>query len=223
MVQQSHRNTGRRGKMTLLNEPLWVKIFTSAVIVAWVLAFVNLVEHWRDDRRTKVNIGERVWLSSFGRVEHWEKCPDCFGTKKIHVTLANGEEFDIPCQGCAPGYDPPRGEVQRWTYEAQAEEYTVTGISVSQFKETEYELSGGRIGYESNVFSTKEAALKHSEGLRAEREAEENKRLSYKEKDHRSWAWHVHHYRSELKRAERNAEHYRERLGIAKEKVNDSL
>ena len=46
--------------MTLLNEPLWVKIFTSAVIVAWVLAFANLVEHWRDDRRKRMTVYEVV-------------------------------------------------------------------------------------------------------------------------------------------------------------------
>lgn len=165
------------------------------------------------------SIGDTVWLARFGRVQNWITCPDCFDTLKVGIELANGEKFSVPCQGCTSGYDAPKGQVLRYTFEAEAKRYTVTGVRTSQGQETEYKLDSSRIGYDSTVFATEALALAQSEKLREEHEAEENKRLMRKEKDHRSWVWHVSYYRSALKRAERDAERFREKLGIAREKA----
>ena len=167
-------------------------------------------------------IGDKVWMSNYQRNRHKIECPDCSGTRTIGVVLANGEQYSIPCQGCASGYDPPTGYIDEYVFETQARSYTVTGVRTSSHAPVEYELDrvdgGCYIGRPDTVFATEAEAWAQGEVLKQEEEDEENKRLHSKLKDHRSWAWHVTYYRRELKRAKRDVERYEKGLGIAKEK-----
>jgi hypothetical protein len=36
--------------MSLVGEPLWVRIFTSGVIVAWMVAWFRLFWYWKEEK-----------------------------------------------------------------------------------------------------------------------------------------------------------------------------
>lgn len=157
------------------------------------------------------NIDDTVWLASFDRVEKRVPCPDCGGTKTLHVTLFDGSEFDIQCQGCAGGYEPPKGYVTLFEWEASAERHTVTGVAIRRDAPPHYTFEHGRVDYDGRTFATEAEAIAKAEELREAFETEENRRLLAKTKDHRTWAWHVHYHRSCAKRHRDQAE-YHERM-----------
>lgn len=157
------------------------------------------------------NIDDKVWVASFGRVAKQIPCPDCGGTKKLHVTLFDGSEFDIACAGCAGGYEPPRGYVTIQEWQADAELHTVTGVQSKKDAPPTYYFEGGRLDYDGRTFATREEAIARADELRHAYEADENRRLLAKTKDHRSWAWHVHYHR-DCAKSHREKAAYHERM-----------
>jgi hypothetical protein len=97
--------------------------------------------------KPKYQIGDVVFTGSWKAREHWEKCPDCGGTRTLKVTLFDGTEYIIDCASCAHGYDPLRGTVRTFRYDAEVVELMVQGVSQGCFNDDrgkwEYQL-----GYE---------------------------------------------------------------------------
>ncbi len=143
-------------------------------------------------------------------------CPDCGGTKHLHVTLFNGEELDIPCETCKNGYHGPRGKVSIYSIGAYVREYTIRGI-VTTSNGSSYNLSYWSTYQETcpatgaivarcshpptahvaaeELYVTKDIAeLKASEQQKI-LDQENAARAKLKIKDHKSWAWHVSYHR----------------------------
>ncbi len=180
-----------------------------------------------DTTKDMFKIGDKVFQSSYGRHEKWVTCPDCLGSKRVTVVLGDGTEVKIECGGCYPGgYESSLGVIRQYDYSTQTNERTVTGICM-RGTEVSYELNHfeGQCSYyhgnDTDTFATREEALAYGESKRLENEADENKRLMAKTKDHKSWAWNATYHRREIKRLERDLEHHRRKVQICAAKAKE--
>lgn len=171
------------------------------------------------------NIGDIVYQSEYGRQEHFITCPDCIGSKRVKVILGDGTEISIECGGCDPGgYEPSRGVIRQYRYEAKAMRRTVTGLQINAAG-VEYQLdgtSGGwRCGTPETVFATEAEAVAAGEAKKAEAEAEENRRYLAKTKNEKSWAWNASYHTRCAKRAEADLEYHRGKAIVCKAHVKE--
>lgn len=166
-----------------------------------------------------IKINDTVYFASFEMRKKYIECPDCFGTKHLRVILANGEEHNIECSGCAAGYEPPCGRVVRYEYEARVEEKVVTGMEIRDGVTRYY--SDNSILEQQDTFTTKAEAQQRAEQKAKEWQDEMNRRISMKEKDTRTWAWNVHYHRSCIRRAEKDLAYHKEKLNSALPKLKE--
>ena len=160
-------------------------------------------------------IGAVVYLAEFAPMtEVWVECPDCAGKKYLRVILGNDEEVTIDCV-CY------RGKVAQWEPKAEAVVHTVRGLETMEGADgiqIRYKFSGGRVVDSRDVFATDPEAMIRAEERGEKYAAAQNKRELAKEKDHKTWAWHVHYHRREVKRAKGELERHEAKLDVAKKK-----
>lgn len=166
------------------------------------------------------NIGDQVWRATWDAEKTYVTCPDCGGTKHIRCILHDGSEVTIPCEGCSSGYNPPSGMVHYYKGTARAEPGTVSGVRVEAVRGeqiTEYVVEGVYTHHTKaeDVFATMQEALVRAEARVRENEAEELARISRKDKPTKTWAWHVHYYRKQIRDAEKNIHYYTAKLNAA--------
>lgn len=167
-------------------------------------------------------VGDVVFHAKCGMTEKWIQCPDCFGTEKLKVILGDGTELLLDCMGCAPGMQSPMGVIKSYQWAADVEKRVITGMT----------LNGDKVEYHSHVtdccwntlkpedtFATIEEAAVRAKELEAIHTQEEAERLLRKERDTKSWAWHVSYYRGKIRRAKQDIEYAEKRLGIAQQKA----
>lgn len=175
----------------------------------------------------KFKIGDRVFMSSYDRGEKYITCPDCGGSQKVRMILADDTEIHIECGGCDPGgYRGSTGKVKQYEFSVVVTPYTVTGVKAS-IHEVEYELDnfGGcayRIGKNDNLFPDEQSAMAGGEIKKLEHEAEENKRLLSKTKDAKSWAWNATYHRKCIKDAETQLAYHRSKVQVCAAKAKES-
>lgn len=169
-------------------------------------------------------IGDRVFLASTERCEKWVTCPDCFGKGALRVILGDDSQVSIVCECCSRGMDDmcraqSIGRLKTWEYECAVQPIVIDGREIKEGPEGEkvtyYFNSGAHqryIAYGENVFATEAEALDRSTAIAAERDAEEKKRLSFKEKPHKKWSWHVHYHRREIKDAQKKIAYHESKL-----------
>ena len=75
-------------------------------------------------------LGVTVWHPSNGHNETWVTCPECMGSKVVTLTLGNGEQYQLGCAACGPGYEQPRGVVQETKYCCVPESFTPRRFSI---------------------------------------------------------------------------------------------
>lgn len=167
----------------------------------------------------KFQIGDLVWRASWDYRQNYVTCPDCGGTRALTFIMFDGTEHTIDCAGCAAGYEPPRGVLPVGSYQPVAHSHTVTGMKLRTEGGFEYTLNSGHYVGEEDLFATKEEAEARAELLSQEKAAEDLRRVYKKEKDTRSWAWHVHYHRREIKEAQRRLTYHTQKLNVAKEKA----
>ena len=175
----------------------------------------------------KYQVGEQVWIATTQRTRKYTECQVCYGTKVVHLTLGNGDVLELPCGYCSHGFAPPSGkEVDYWYEIGDFHRKVVKGVRV-EAKGIRYEVGdsldspAGWIRDESDVFATideaKDAADRLAEEANEYRATEHLRKP--KEKDHRSYAWHVGYYKREIKKCEKELKRYREKLVICEEKA----
>lgn len=169
-----------------------------------------------DQIQPKFQIGDQVWRATFDSTEDWVTCPDCGGTKTLKATLFDGAEYIIDCANCSHGYEPPRGAIRLYTRSPQAELGRITGIEICADK-IEYRVSPHWIVDEARLFTDRDSALACAQKMATEARKEEEKRFLKKEKDTRSWAWHVKYHRGQIKEHERQLEYHRRKLQISRD------
>jgi hypothetical protein len=167
-------------------------------------------------------------MASFDRVGKSITCPDCLGSAKVKVTLGTGEEILIECGGCDPGgYQGSTGRIPQYDYAVKVARRTITGVNLRE-DNVEYSLDGEHgqryIGYQEGdytVFATEDDAKVGGEALRAKYEAEENKRLLAKTKNHRSWSFNTNYHRQQIKQLESQLAYHHSKVEICKAKAKE--
>jgi hypothetical protein len=163
-------------------------------------------------------IGDKVWLACYKTVEKTKVCPDCCGNKTLLITMGDNSQLTIPCSACMDGYfEGSRGFLRYLSGEPQAIEITLEGLEIRNNRE-QYYFNNNHIAEPQNIFTDKTSALLQSQELAKSVEENELKRLSYKQKDHKSWSWHVSYYRGIIRQAEKDIERAKERLNVAMSK-----
>lgn len=171
-------------------------------------------------------IGQTVYRSDFDRRERRIVCPDCLGSKRVKVVLADETEISIECGGCDPGgCEPSRGYLLQWDYAVQTRKHTVSTVTTKAEGPTEYrlDLSNGRayIGDDTNTFGTEEEALAYGETLRAKAEDEANTRALAKTRDEKSWKWNYAYHKRAAEQARRDLAWHEAKAIVCKAKVKN--
>lgn len=174
----------------------------------------------------KHKIGDLVWCASGNTTQVYVTCPDCGGTRHIKLTMFDGTEHTIDCGRCTSGYNPPSGRVSYYQYKADAKQGLVCAVELDS-NGVEYRVDhydGCRYCVKDcDIFSDKADALSRAEVIEQTHNAEEVARIDKKEKDTRTWAWHVSYHRKAIKDAEKSIAYHSAKLSAAKSHVKEQF
>jgi len=161
------------------------------------------------------NIGDKIWWASCGHKEITIDCPVCYRTKKVILTLGNGEKIETPCEYCVSGFEEPRGYTNEHQLISEVKEVIITGKEINeneQGKSIEYHYQNYCLD-KDNMFDKKEDAENRVKEMIKEYEDREVERSSYKKKKNQShYSWSVGYYRRQLKDAQRNIDFYSRKI-----------
>jgi len=168
------------------------------------------------------NIGDKIWYAGRKSTEETVVCPECFGKKYLTVILGDDSRVTIDCAGCASGYGPPKGYVTYYKQYIDISPIVIDRVEINReyveygFNKTDCSC---RIAKDTDLFDTREEAEIRAKELAEEWNQEQLDMIHRKEKNNRSWSWHVHYYRKEIREAEKTIERAREKLDAAKAHV----
>ena len=167
----------------------------------------------------KHKIGDNVWRAFAGRTEEYVTCPDCAGTGRIRLIMADETHVAIPCGNCASGYEPPTGRVVTYIFKAEVSHVVIGGIRQEIDGEIEYHCRAPSGGYwamkEDEIFIKEANAIRRAQELQDKHNAEEAKRFKGKHDGARSWAWNASYRRKEKKKAEKDLAYHSAKLTMA--------
>jgi len=165
--------------------------------------------------RMKYEMGQKVWCVSMENVTEYVTCPDCLGQKQLRVILGDGTEVAVDCAACKRGDYRSRGNLEFHRYAPLVKESLITGIALKHGKEV-YCGEGFWNDEGERVFGTKEEAEAAGVLLAEKFTQEEIKRAHAKEKDGKTWAWHVSYHRRAAERARKELDYHTGKLTLAK-------
>ena len=168
----------------------------------------------------KYQIGQTVWRATWDVTPDYVVCPDCGGEGRIRVILHDETELSIGCEGCRRGYEKPDGRIKVYTRKATAVMTTIAGVTVFDGK-TEWRTADSYCVQETDLFDNERDCLKRAEEVALLYDQEECDRVNKKEKDTRTWAWHVTYHRNLIKRAEKDIAYHKACLAVASVKAKE--
>lgn len=170
---------------------------------------------------SRFHIGDTVYRAEAGQEQVWITCPECAGSGRLRVILGDGSEVSIACVCCERGYESSPGRMQTYQFTGRATEHVITGVEEQLGRPTRYHLGCWSVE-EENLFDTRSAACTRAVTLVEEHQAEETKRLKYKEKQHKTWAWNVSYWRRCIRNAQEEIARYEARLAVAPKNVKEA-
>jgi hypothetical protein len=176
--------------------------------------------------KPKFNFGDYVFHAAVEGATEWIPCPDCNGDGYVTIVY-QGETYTMDCEGCKRGYEGSSGRRERYTYEPIVREGTVEGVErySSEPYEFEYRLRAGSCSFwvlkEQDTFATREEAEARAVVLKKEFDNREASRVIQKLKPDKSWAWHVHYYKSQIAEAQKSIDYATLQLNAAKKHVKE--
>ena len=172
------------------------------------------------------NIGDKVWYAGRTSTQEQVVCPECFGKKYLTVILGDDSKVTINCAGCASGYDPPRGYVTYYKQHIEVSQVTICKVEINpDYVEYGFDSFGGgcRIAKDTDLFPTKEEAEIRAKELAEEWNKEKLAQIHRKEKNNRTWSWHVHYHRGQIRDAEKTIERSTAKLDAARTHVKERV
>lgn len=163
---------------------------------------------------TKFNIGDTVYMAEAGPEQVCITCPECAGSGRLRVILGDSSEVSIACVCCERGYEGSPGRIHTYQYTSRTSWHEITGVEERLGQPTRYYF-GCYSSEETNLFATQEQAMERATTLAADHAAEETKRLKYREKQHKTWAWNVSYWRSKIRHAKEEIARCEARLAVA--------
>lgn len=172
----------------------------------------------------KFSIGDIAFFARAGQMQVWVTCPECLGSGRLRVILGDNTEASIACACCERGYEGSPGLIQTWAFKAEVEEVRITGLEsdlVDGCLRTRYKVNSWIVD-EGDLWRSRHAAEVRGTELVTEHEAEEKKRLGYKEKQTKTWAWNVAYWRKQIRDAKEQIERATERLNMAPKNLKEA-
>ena len=161
------------------------------------------------------SIGATAWFAGYKTVERTQPCNECFGQLFLTVILGDGSQVTIDCAGCARGYDPPLGVITYHEGVIDVRQVIIERVEIT-VDVVEYGFSSC---YRSrDLFATQEEAEQRATGLVEQHDQEEKARVFRKEKNNRSWSWHVHYHRDCIRRLQKDLVYHEAKLKVADER-----
>jgi hypothetical protein len=162
----------------------------------------------------KYQIGQEVWFAGFDSVRTYVECPDCGGSARVRVMLPDDTIVSIACEGCREGYNGSWGRIRVYTRKPTCELVTLTGVEIEGEKAEWRALNHYRMS-EDDLFDNEADCMVAAQAKADRYDQEERDRINHKEKPLKSWAWHAHYHRKQIKDAEKNIEYHKARLAVA--------
>ena len=170
-----------------------------------------------------LKLGDKAWFPRYENIRKTVVCPECFGKKYLTVILGDDSRVTIACRGCSQGFDPPRGYIEYYAYETAVKHITIDGMEILRGKETNYKFNlivgescyGCQSVKQYELYATKEEAEEKVEKIKKAHNASELVRIHRKGKHDGDWAWHVHYWRDQIRRAEKDIARNKKRLDYA--------
>jgi len=172
----------------------------------------------------KFKVGDTVWFAKCGIESVQKVCPTCFGKKEVTLILGNGDSVVLPCRGCAPGFDSPRGYISEYEYVTEPEMIAISGMSieVNYGKEKVEYLQENRLYHEEDVYATKEEAQIRANEKKTQLEKEHTTRAEYIKKDvQKSFSWNAHYHMRHAKKDRESAEYHDKMAVICKARIKE--
>lgn len=166
----------------------------------------------------KYKVGDEVWLATFEVSPAYITCPDCGGTGRLRVILADESIVSIGCRNCSCGYDPPTGRIKVYDRKPRAELTEITGCEIEGAK-IEWKTRASYRVPEDELFDTEAAAMAVAKAKAEQFDRDERNRVNQKEKDTHTWAWNASYHRKCIKEAERLIAYHTAKLNVAKVKA----
>ena len=171
----------------------------------------------------KYQIGQKLWRAGWAATEAYVTCPDCQGAG--HIRFLNPDDSiggAIDCAGCTRGYEAPSGKIRVYERRPRAEPVMVMGMEIDGTR-IEYHTTGSYRDPEHTLFEQEADAMALATEMCADEDRKERERVAKKEKDTRSWAWHVHYQRGCIRRAEKEIAYHTAKLNVARIKAKEPI
>jgi len=151
-------------------------------------------------------IGDVKWLPAHQPRKVEVPCPVCFGNLFVIVTLGNGEEFAVQCEGCGLGFNGPQGTIQQYQYEPSAIHFEIA--RVESMHDTRWRVSsvtGGSANY-NELVETEEEALAISRQKCADQQEDNMRSLQRTRAGAQRLTWSVRYHNDKIADLERQLE-----------------
>ena len=163
------------------------------------------------------SIGDKVYYIRIQYTEEYVTCPTCLGSKYIRFLEPDDTIKSIECQECRQGYSSSAGVVSYQKRSHTFAQGTIKSISASE-EEIQYGIDNYIVNQDNITLDP--VTAERAAAMAEERYNEQAKRYRLKkEKDPRSWSWHVTYYKGRIRDLQKQIEEYEEKLDFAKKKV----
>jgi len=172
----------------------------------------------------KFKVGDTVWYAKCGLEQVRKICPTCYGKKEVTLILGNGDSVVLPCKGCAPGYNSPRGYIFEYEYIAEPEVIEISGMTIEIDHGEERVCYRGinRIYDEKDVWATEGEAKIVANEKKAQRDKDQITRAESIKKDiQKSFSWNAHYHIRHAKKDRESAEYHDKMAVICKAKIKE--
>ncbi len=170
----------------------------------------------------RFNVGDLVYYAKCRYEQKSIPCPVCFSKREVTLILGNGEPVVLPCNYCAPGYQPPSGFVSEYDYVVEAEPVRIDKIDVEVTREGEHckYRSACYVYDDQDLFESETEALLRAQEKKAELDKEQVSRVDYLKKSKKaSFSWNAGYHLREARRAREEAERHEEKARLCKERA----
>ena len=172
----------------------------------------------------KFKVGDAVWIAKCGIESVRKICPTCFGKKEVILILGNDEWVVLPCKGCTPGFDPPRGYISEYEYVAEPEIMVISGITIeiSRGEENVRYQCENRIFDEKDIWATAGEARIVANEKKVKQDEDQVTRAEHIKKDvQKSFSWNANYHMRHAKKDRESAEYHDKMAVICKAKAKD--
>ena len=173
----------------------------------------------------RFKVGDTVWFAKCNWESVQKICPICFGKKVVTLILGNEDHVILPCRGCAPGFESPKGYITEYEYVVGPEIVVISGMTVEMNYDKEvvsYRSCHGLYN-DKDLYVTEEEARVRANEKKAQLDIDQTTRAEYIKKDvQKGFSWNAHYHMGHAKKDRESALRHDEQAKLCKERIKES-